>query len=199
MPPRSASRYAMIFKCMRNELTNLLPSERQRALSRDYILRVGVVSAMLATVLILFAAILLVPTYVFLNGIAKAKKTDLARIESTLSSADEAELSARLSALSANAATLTDLSNVSSASAIIREALSISSPGITLSGLSLAPSTSKGPGTMIVSGSSATRDALRSYQLALQGATFARAAVLPVSAYAKDADIPFSITITLAP
>jgi hypothetical protein len=39
---------------------------------------------------------------------------------------------------------------------------------------------------------------LRSYQLALQGASFARAVDLPVSAYAKDADIAFTVTITLA-
>ena len=184
---------------MHNELTNLLPEERQKALSRDYILRIGVITAMLATALTLSAGVLLVPTYVFLNGNVNAKRVSLAHIESTLSSADEVALQERLAALSMNAAALAALSDAPSVSALIRDALSVSHPGITLSRISFAPATEKGSGTMVVSGSAATRDALRSYQLALQGAQFARSAVLPVSAYAKDSDIAFAITITLAP
>ena len=68
-----------------------------------------------------------------------------------------------------------------------------------LSGFSYTPSSSSGSGTIALSGISATRDALRGYQLALQGAPFARSAALPVSAYAKDANIDFTITITLSP
>lgn len=189
----------MIYNRMNNELTNLLPQERQKKLSRDYLLRAGAAASVLAAILILSSAVLLVPTYVFLNGSANAKKINLARIESVLSSADEASLSERLAALSANAAALAALSNVKSVSATVREVLSIPRPGITLSGLSFAPSKEKGSGTVIVSGTSATRDSLRSYQLALEGAPFALSAVLPVSAYAKDSNIAFTITVTLAP
>jgi len=184
---------------MNNELTNLLPRERQRILSRDYILRIGVIVAVLATVLILSLAVLLIPTYVFLSGNASAKKVNLARIESSLSSADEVVLSERLTTLSENAAALAALSNAPSASATIRKILSVPRPGIILSGLSFIPSTGKSSGTVIISGSSATRDSLRSYQLALQGAPLATSAVLPVSAYAKDSNIAFTITVTLAP
>lgn len=183
---------------MHNELINLLPPERQRLLSRDYITRIGTVIAVLATALIISATALLVPMYVYLSGNENTKKADLARMKSALSSADEAELSARLSVLSANAATLVALSNSISVSAVIRETLSIPRPGITLSGISFTPSTNNGSKTVVVTGSSATRDSLRSYQLALQGASFARSVVLPVSAYAKDSNIPFAITITLA-
>ncbi|MBI2025452.1 hypothetical protein HYT04_01535 [Candidatus Kaiserbacteria bacterium] len=184
---------------MRNALTNLLPPERQRLLSRDYALRVGTVVAVLATALVFSAAALLIPTYVYLGGSENTKKADLARIRSVLSSADEAELSARLSVLSANAAELMALSSASSASSVIRETLSIPRPGIALSGFSLTVPMNNESRTLVVTGSSATRDALRGYQLALQGAPFIRSAVLPVSAYAKDSNIPFAITITLAP
>lgn len=184
---------------MNNELTNLLPPERQRELSRDYILRLVVVAAVLATALTLSAAVLLIPTYVFLNGSANDKKVHLARIESTLSSTDEAALSARLSALSTNSTTLTALSNATSVSAIIREMLAVSRPGVTLSGFSYSPSAERGSGTLVISGFSATRDALRNYQLALQKAPFVFSATLPVSAYAKDSNIPFTITVTLSP
>jgi hypothetical protein len=57
----------------------------------------------------------------------------------------------------------------------------------------------KAPGTLSVSGIAVTRGALRAYQLALQSAPFAVAANLPVSAYAKDTDIAFTITVTLTP
>lgn len=184
---------------MNNEFTNLLPQERQKLLSRDYLLRAGVVTSVLATILVLSSAVLLVPTYVFLSGNANAKKTELARIESALSSSEEAALSERLATLSANAASLASLSNARSVSALIRGVLSIPRPGVALSSISVASSKDNGSGTIIISGKSATRDSLRSYQLAMQGAPFARSAVLPVSAYAKDSDISFTITITLAP
>lgn len=184
---------------MHNERTNLLPQERQRALSRDYILKISVVTAVLTTALVFSAGVLLIPMYVFLNGSVNAKKVTLANIESTFSSTDEVALRNRLTALSESAATLAAHSNVPSASAMIRNILSVSRPGITLSGLSFAPSAGNNSGTVTVSGLSSTRDSLRNYQLALQGAPFTRSATLPVSAYAKDSDIAFVITITLTP
>lgn len=186
---------------MNNELVNLLPPERKQELTRDYIFRVVVVVAALATVLTLSAAVLLIPTHVLLSGSMNAKKINLASIESTLSSVDEAAIEARLATLSNNTATLIALSNTSSVSTVIREVLAISRPGIALSGFTYSPpvSANKSPGTLAITGSSATRDALRSYQLALQEAPLILSAVLPVSAYAKDADISFTITITLAP
>jgi hypothetical protein len=82
----------------------------------------------------------------------------------------------------------------------IQKVLGIPRPGITLSGFSYTPAVSASALTSIViSGTSATRDALRSYQLALQNAPFARSVTLPVSAYASDKDLTFSITLTLAP
>lgn len=189
----------MISNRMPNERTNLLPSDRQQALAREYLLRVGVVIAILATALTLSAAALLIPTYVLLEGSATAKNTRLANAASTLSSADEKALSERLAALSANAAVLISLSNAPSVSATVRSVLDVPHPGITISGFSYEPSSDAGSGEMLLSGASATRDALRNYQLALQGASFARSAILPVSAYAKDANIPFTITVTLSP
>ncbi len=185
---------------MPNDLTNLLPPERRRALSREFLLRIIVVAVVLVIILTLSAAVLLIPTYALLGSSADAKRVHLASMEASLSSSDESSLSARLSALSSNAAKLTALSNAPSVSALIQAALLIPRPGITLSGFSYAPSTgASAPATLIISGTSGTRDELRNYQLALQGASFARSATLPVSAYANDTDIMFSITVTLSP
>jgi hypothetical protein len=184
---------------MNNELTNLLPFRRQRALSRDYFLRLGVVGAVLLGVLIFASAVLLLPMYVFLADAARAKEVRLAGIESALSSADEKALSARLAALTNDAAVLTALADAPSVSNIIRAVIAVSRPGIALSSFAYTPAANKIPGTLALSGTAATRDALRRYQLALQGAPFALSATLPVSAYAKDIDIAFTITMTLTP
>lgn len=182
---------------MDNEPINLLPQERQRALAREYLLRLGTVAAFMLTALAFVAGLLLLPTYVFLSRSAATKEAHLANVESALSSENEAALSAHLAALSSDAELLIALGRAPSASATIRDVLAISRPGIALSGFTYTPA-GNGPGTLAVSGIAATRDALRTYQLALQKAPFAASAELPVSAYAKDANIVFTITITLA-
>jgi hypothetical protein len=184
---------------MYNELTNLLPPMRRRALRYDYFIRLSVIGMILLTSLLLASSVLLLPTYVFLIESARAEKTHLASIESTSSSFDEAALSAQLAALSKSAATLSALAGARSVSATMSAFLAISRPGITLSGFVYSPPTGKNPSTLAISGIAATREALRSYQLALEGAPLARSANLPVSAYAKDTDITFTITVTLSP
>lgn len=184
---------------MRNELTNLLPFERQRALMRDYFLRTGVVGALLLSALVLVAAVLLLPTYQLLSQSMSAKQARLSTMESRFSSSSESTLSARLTALTEDTAILAKLADVPSVSTIIRDLLATPRPGIALSGLVYAAADQASSGTLAVSGTAKTRESLRNYQLALQGASFARAAALPVSAYAKDSDISFTISITLAP
>lgn len=183
---------------MRNNFMDLLPISRQEALSREYLYRLGTVAAGLVTGLTLVAAVLLVPTYVFLLKSAGAKQAHLTSLKSTLSSADESALSSRLTALSNDATALIALSKKPSISNLVRSVLAISRPGVVLSSFTYAPVEGKNS-TLSITGTAATREALRTYQLALQSAPFASAADLPVSAYAKDANIPFTITVTLAP
>lgn len=200
MPRPSGSHFATILKHMHSELTNLLPFERQRELSRDYILRFAAAVATALTALVVVAGLLLVPTYVLLTQRTVSKGVHLANIESILSSSNEGALSARLAALSNDAKILTALGSVPSASAIIRSMLATPRPGISLSGFSYSPAeAASSAGTLSISGSAATRDALRAYQLAIEDSAFATSADLPVSAYARDANIPFTITVTLAP
>jgi len=184
---------------MQNELTNLLPPERQRALARAYVVRMGVVGIVLISALMLVATMLLVPAYVLLTKSTSAKEARLTSMEAALSSEDEKELSARLAALTQDTATLAALRDAPSASGIMRSVLAVARPGVTLSGFVYTPTADKTLGTLAISGTATTRDGLRNYQLALQNAPFARFATLPISAYAKDTDIAFTITITLAP
>lgn len=184
---------------MRDDLINLLPPERQRTLSKEYFLRLGVVVIIFVTVLALAAALLLLPTYVLLAASARAKQAHLATIEASFFSTEGTALSVRLAALSASAATLAALARAPSGSAVIRTALAVPRPGIVLSDFSYTPAEGTARGMLVISGTALTRDALRGYQLALSSAPFAESAHLPVSAYAKDSNIGFAITITLRP
>lgn len=184
---------------MDNEPINLLPTERQSALSREYLIRVAVTVTFLVTLLIVTAGALLVPTYIFLTQSASAKQDQLANVEAILSSANEKSLSARLVTLAGETARLSALGTIPSASATIRTVLVTARPGVMLSGFGYTRADDKSSGTLTVSGIAATRDALRSYQLALQSSSFAAAANLPVSAYAKDTNIEFTIMVTLTP
>jgi len=185
---------------MRNELTNLLPLGRQRTIRRDYFIRLCVIVSLLVAVLSIAAAALLLPTYVFLSASERAGKIQLTNIESTISSsAEDAAFSEQFSALSNSTAILSGLAGTQSVISIIRSALGIAHPGIALSGFIYSPASIKNQDTLAISGVAATRDALRNYQLALQSALFARSADLPVSAYAKDTEITFTITVNLAP
>ena len=195
---------------MKNDFTNLLPTPRRRALRRNYFFRLGVVAVLLVTALTVVAGALLLPTYVFLAQSTRAKEARLASVEAALTEGVEASLSARLSALSRDADALSALGRAPSASAVIRATLAVPRAGITLSSITYAPALSAAPkpgapaapktlATLALSGVAATRDALRNYQLALQAAHFARSADLPISAYAKDTNNIFIITVALSP
>lgn len=184
---------------MDNELINLLPPERQRVIARGYLLRLGVVTAILVIALTLIAGLLLLPSYVLLTQSAFAKATRLSNLEIILSSADEKSLSAHLAILSSDAAALVALGKAPSASAAVRAALAVSRPGVVLSGFVYTPAAGETAGTLAISGTAATRDALRTYQLTLESAPFAVIVNLPVSAYAQDTNITFTITVTLTP
>jgi len=184
---------------MRNELTNLLPPERQREFHREYLLRFGTVAVLLFSGLVFAAAALLVPAYLFLDEGIREKEARIATLETEYSSSEEAVLFARLTTLSDNAKTLAELADTPTASSVLRGVLAVSRPGVVLSGFGYSAAAGKNPSTLAVSGVAATREALRSYQIALESPPFSRSANMPVSAYAKDANIPFTITITLAP
>ena len=183
----------------RSELTDLLPRARRAALTRDYYLRLGVVAAFVISAFAVAAGLLLLPTYVFLSQSESAKLVRLASVEATLASTGDSELSARLATLMADATTLAELAHAPSPSAVLREMLSIKRQGISLSGITYTGAAGKNVGTLAITGTAATRDALRNYQIALQASPFAAAVTLPVSAYAKDTDIAFTVTVTLKP
>lgn len=182
-----------------SSLTNFLPLSRRRLLMREYLVRFGVVAMIFVNMLIGIAGILLIPIYLFLINAAQVKESRLESMQSRLLSSDEGVLGSKLDTLSRQSNILIALADTPSVSNTIRSVISIPRPQITLSGFSYAPGINKKSNAVILTGTAATRNALRNYQIALQNAPFVTGAGLPVSAYAKDINIPFTITVTTAP
>jgi hypothetical protein len=184
---------------MAHTLTNLLPQSRVIALRREYRYRLIVVTVWLSVALIAMAAVLLLPTYVFLTSSIGAKQTKLASVEQTLETARDPAVASRLKALSTSAATLGMLTKVPSPTTIVTKILLIPHPGVILTGFVFTPATDKAATTVVLSGAAQNRNALRAYQQTLQTTPTIVSANLPVSAYARETDIDFAITLTLAP
>lgn len=184
---------------MHKELTNLLPYARQKALFRWYIVRVVVVGAVLVNVTMIASAILLFPTYILLTGNEKASETRLASLQLALGSSNEKEVLARVTLLTDQAGALAQLGTTPTVSEVIRSVLAVPHAGIAITGFTYSPQTAKTQRTLDVVGTASTRETVRSYQLALQSVPGVRSAALPLSAYAKDSSIPFTISLTLTP
>lgn len=182
---------------MQDELTNLLPSERQRTLRKSYLMRFGIVTCWLFSALVIIAMALLLPTYFYAMQAVEATRDHLSELTSANKGPDESVVALRLSALSIDAERLSALKNAPTASSAIRAILAVSHPNVQLLGFSYTPKNAKGVRTLAVSGSADTRSALRDYQIALESNPLVENTQLPVSTYAQETDIAFTITLTL--
>jgi Tfp pilus assembly protein PilN len=194
----SASRFATI-QNMHNEHINLLPYSRQKQLRQDYWVRFTMVVIVVVTWLVVIAGVLLIPSYVFLNMDKAIKQEDLKNRENTLASSDEKELLAQLQALGEQAASLKGLQSTPSVVQTMALILAASHEELSLVGFVYMPAVGKAPRSITISGVADSRDALRRYQVALKAVPGVSSAELPVSAYTKDAAIPFTITVAFLP
>jgi hypothetical protein len=181
---------------MYRELTNLLPSEHSRAFQREYFMHLITVSVIALGIVIVVHGLFLMPTYLSLTDELTSEKTQLAALDSNLQGSEQRDIGSRIEHLSTDSAYLTKLGTISTASSAIRSILLVEHDGITLTGISFTPPTDTAQGTMLLTGVATTRDTLRQYDLALSGLPSVSKADLPISAYAKDTLIPFTITLT---
>jgi hypothetical protein len=182
---------------MYDELTNLLPQAQKRAFRRLYFSRLIAVALFLGALFVLAQAILLTPTYLYANGEAKRQRAELEAANAAAQTSEEQEARARASLLNTTVASLARLSSAPQATAAVRAVLAVPRPGVSLTGFAFAaPSGSNTSSRMQVSGVAATRDSLRQYASALGALPFVTSADLPISAYAKEKDIPFTITLS---
>ena len=186
----------MHFENMYRELTNLLPSERSRAVRHEYFLRLATVALVFGIFLVAAHAALLLPAYLTLADQIQTKEIELASRQTSLDSREEQEVRARLSALEENATFIKSLANRPSGTAIVRTLLSVPHSGISITGFTYAAPKDGSAGRFILTGTATHRDNLRSYVFALNELPYVDKAELPYSAYTKETEVPFTITLS---
>jgi Tfp pilus assembly protein PilN len=181
---------------MHLEQVNLLPEQRVRSLHREYFARLSVSALLLVSVVVVLAGVMLIPTHVFLQGAILERSKTLAAFSHEVASAEEMAFDARLASLSESTRRITELSSKVSPSRMFAEILSVPRANVVLTGFGFNTAAKEGQ-VVTINGRARTRSDLRAYQLVLQGMPFAENASLPVSAYAKETDIDFVITVVL--
>ena len=178
-------------------MINLLPPSRSRAFRRSYFIRLATVGFMLLTGLVVIHGVLLLPSYLYASAEVRAEQADLASTEaSTPGNVSSAE--AELTTLKSDASYLGRLGAAPSASGAVRAALSVPHPGISIVSITYTPPGPSSPASakVVLTGTAATREELRTYDLALSGVPFISSVDLPISAYAQESNIAFSVTLT---
>lgn len=178
---------------------NLLPDVRRAALARADTYQIASRLAVGVFLLTVVAGALLVPTYLFLGARGAQLTATVTSLDQTEAGTNETVASRRLQQLLGNVQAITALQKSFALSSLMRAVLAVPQQGVSIRSVQYVQQKGDVPGTLLLSGIAASRGALHSYQSALSNAPFATAAVLPVGTYAQDANIPFAITVTLAP
>jgi hypothetical protein len=174
--------------------TDLLPADAARAVRRDYFLRLATVGLLALSFAVVVHGALLLPTYQYLGQEAAARRVQLSRMDEELVTGGDKQATEELARVRADATYLGTLASVPMSAGVLRLVLAVPRAGVSLTGFSYA---ADGKAEKVgITGVAATREALRNYDLALSSAPWAEKVDLPVSVYAKEADVPFTITVT---
>ncbi len=182
---------------MNRDLTNFLPEDKKRAFRQLYLARV--MTALVSMLLVvLFAHIaLMFPTYLYVRQEYDVKAKRLADIADTTEKSKQEEVSKRITSLHANLERLHGFLAQPHSMPMIKSILAISGKGIHITSISSSSGEPQATAfSMRITGVADTREQLRAYQLSLSALPFVSSADLPLSAFAKEKDIPFSIAIT---
>ncbi len=182
---------------MYTELTNLMPVERTRLLTREYLLRLGTIACLMLAGVLVVHGILLLPAHAYMRDQQAVQEKRLAELSSQRATSGFEDVSSRVETLSMQADALASVDDIPSASDTIRALLDFPRPGITLSSFTFMPPSVGGEGQMTLVGIAEARESLRAFDSALSAMPFVVATDLPLSAYAKERDIPFTIALTL--
>lgn len=179
-------------------LTNLLPADRARSIRRDYFFRLGSTAAILIAALMLLHGVLLVPSYLYLSEELRMRHAELDEVNALIAASEERQTSERVESIATNAQTLISLTSLPSATSAIRGVLALPHSGIRLTGLAVGMPEGAEP-RMSISGIAATRESLRRYHDALEALPSVSRADLPLSVYATESELPFTIQLTGIP
>lgn len=172
---------------------NLLPEERVKELRRNYIARVCNVGLALLSAGTIIGGIFLLPTHAFIKGQYDAAAAELAERGIPREQAVE---SGAVMPNDGQPAVVQQLERTQPASPLLRDLMNVSRDGIVLTKIEYARAVS-GQRTVICTGKARNRDALAGFVERMKGLPTVSQVQLPVSAYAKESDLPFALTLTL--
>lgn len=178
---------------MSAELTNFLPDDRKRAGRADYRYRLTALALAGLGILVVVHGILLIPSYMYLSDKADAERSRIAEFDAADAQSNGTGSASALAHAESDAGRLLAVASSTPASDLFRAVLAVPRSGITVVSFSYSAGVSP---QMVITGIATTRDALRAYDLSLSALPYVKDASLPLSAFAKDSDIDFSITLT---
>lgn len=182
---------------MSRNLVNLLPGSRIRAFRRGYFFRLATVALGLLAVVIVIHTVLLLPSFLYLGAEQSSREEELARLANELSVSAGDAANQELAAFTQDAAHLSRLRTLPTASGTLRAVLAAPRAGIALTGITYAPpSGDAANGKVTLSGMAGSRESLRAYERALREVAGVDAVELPIGAYAKVSEIDFTVTLT---
>jgi len=152
---------------------------------------------MLLTGVLVVHGIFLLPSYLAATSEVNIETTELSAASAAVATSTT-DAAAELATLKSDAAYLSKLATAPSASAALRAVLAVPHPGITIQSLTYTPPKSDSPAsaTVVITGTADTREHLRAYDLVLSGLSFIANVDLPISDYAQQTNIPFTLTLT---
>ena len=184
---------------MYSELTNLVPTDRRRAIRREYFVRLVTVALWLLVVIVIIQGIFLLPSYIYESQTVNSRTLSLRSLTASSATSQQQQLQASLNSLQSESTYLLALGKSPAASTALRAVLAVPRPGITLSGFTFTSPTvaaSNSNRSMQLTGVAATREDLSAYNTALSALPFVSNSNLPISDFAMDSKIPFNITLT---
>jgi hypothetical protein len=159
-------------------------------------MRLGTVSLLMLAFVCVAASMMLVPSYFAFSAELQDRKAELARVSTSLATSAEGEVGARLATLRDDVTHLSRLGTTPTGTAVVRAVLDVPRPGVRLTSFAYTPSAKPAENRLMLNGEAESRDALRKYNLALSQLPFVTRSELPISTYAKETDLPFTITLT---
>lgn len=175
---------------------NLLPEMRKDALTRMYLLRLAVVGILTLFGVLLVHAVGMLPSFLHIQQLQAVYEADLAGLGEKLAGLEEKTIRARVTTLEARAQELQKTIDGSTASRLLRAVTAVPHLGIKIDHLSFTRGKGDQTPSMIIAGVATSRESLRAYSTTLSLLPYVTKADLPISSFAKETDIPFSITLT---
>ena len=174
---------------------NLIPEEKKKKLEKEYTLRLSATATIFLGSICLVALILLIPSYVISNSRLKEAQKKNDALISALSLSNTKSATDVLKTISADSDALKGTLQYPALASLI-ETIATSKPeGIVINSIDFSSGSS--PDTVTLGGVASTRDSLVAFSGLFQSNPLFQNASLPISDFAKDRDIDFSLTLSL--